>query len=204
MQAPLWRAQLLQVLRMGNFKNDCGTAGFALDARLQLHTTKGAGGVTALHCWVIGIARKDAQFCANLQKNLHSVLRAAQQQLQVLRERITRLREKVAFLCGSAWNMATATRPSIRRRTRQPGLRERFFSDAEAAAVAGAYAEAEAQKPPSQLGILARIGDPVGKHQGSDTQHKCRRRMRPRSVRPPKKAWRLPTHRAEPGLPCPA
>ena len=29
-------------------------------------------------------------------------------------------------------------------------------------------------------------------------------RKRPRSVRPPKRAWRLPTHRVEPGLSCPA
>ena len=43
-----------------------------------------------------------AQFCAILQEVLRSVLRSAQQPLQVLRVRITRLREEVAFLCGSA------------------------------------------------------------------------------------------------------
>lgn len=87
-QAPLWRCLLTRVLRMGNFMNKRTTEGFQLESLLELGTIKGAEGVTALHCLVIGIARKDASFATRLEGELSNVRLAVRRPLQAIREQV--------------------------------------------------------------------------------------------------------------------
>jgi len=87
-QAPLWRCLLTRVLRMGNFMNKRTTEGFQLESLLELGTIKGAEGVTALHCLVIGIARKDSSFATRLEGELSNVRLAVRRPLQAIREQV--------------------------------------------------------------------------------------------------------------------